>query len=280
MIVFPNAKINLGLNIVEKRNDGFHNIETVFYPIVLRDILEVIANKKYKTGEEKAIFSTSGNIIPSDGKDNLCVKAYNLLAAKYQLPPVKIHLHKAIPTGAGLGGGSADAAFMIKLLNAKFELKLTELEQVELARKLGSDCAFFIKNKPVYATEKGDIFQAIKFSLSGFYLVLVYPPVHVSTVDAYAGVIPQQAGSNLQLDIKKDVSEWKAVIKNDFEKSVFKKYPVIEEVKNNLYKLGASYAAMSGSGSCLYGIFKNDIDTQSYFKNCFVWKAKITSEQF
>lgn len=275
MIIFPNAKINIGLNIVEKRNDGFHNIETVFYPISLRDILEVIENKKYNIGEEKVLFTSSGNIIPSDGKDNLSVKAYKLLSEKYKLPPVKIHLHKIIPTGAGLGGGSADAAFMIKLLNTKFELNIGEEEQIEFAKKLGSDCAFFINNKPIYATEKGDVFQDIQISLSGYYLVLVYPPVHVSTADAYAGVVPQKAKSNLQLDIKRDISEWRGLVKNDFEKSIFNKYPVIEEVKNNLYKLGASYASMSGSGSSVFGIFKNEIDTENYFKDCFVWKEKL-----
>ncbi len=280
MIIFPNAKINLGLNIVEKRNDGFHNIETVFYPIPLCDILEIIENEKYNIGEEKVLFTSSGNIIPSDGKDNLCVKAYRFLSEKFNLPPVKIHLHKVIPTGAGLGGGSADAAFMIKLLNANFELNIGEDEQIVFAKKLGSDCAFFIKNKPLFATEKGDVFQDIKILLSGYYLVLICPPVHVSTTDAYAGVVSQKAESNLRLNIKKDISEWKDLIKNDFEKSVFKKYPAIEEIKNNLYKLGASYASMSGSGSSVFGIFKNEIDTENYFQYCFVWKEKITSEQF
>ena len=273
MINFPNAKINLGLNIIEKRNDGFHNIETFFYPVHLYDVLEVVENKERKSGLR---LSSSGNIIPGSITDNLCIKVYDLLSKHHQLPPVNIHLHKIIPTGAGLGGGSADAAFFIKLLDQKFLLKLSDNEMRKYASQLGSDCAFFIENKPCFASGKGDVLEEISFSLIGYTLVIVCPPVHVSTAEAYSGVIPKKS----DVDMKSLLSvlyikEWKENLKNDFEVSVFKKYPQIEPIKNNLYDAGAVYASLSGSGSAVYGLFESKPDLNNLFPGCGVWIKRL-----
>jgi 4-diphosphocytidyl-2-C-methyl-D-erythritol kinase len=249
MIVFPNAKINIGLNITEKRADGYHNLETIFYPVKINDALEAIITPQLN-------FSSSGITIPGDGANNLCIKAYELIKLDHDLPALEIHLHKHIPIGAGLGGGSADAAFFIKLLNQQFGLDLTVEAMQNYARQLGADCAFFIENKPVYAFEKGDQFEPIKLDLSKYVIVLVMPPVHVSTADAYSGVKPEPAAESLKDLIKLPVSEWKGRIKNDFEKSVIGKYPLIGEVKQALYEAGALYASMSGSGASVFGIFE------------------------
>lgn len=273
MLVFPNAKINLGLNIVEKRKDGFHNIETVFYPIPVFDMLEAVVNESSSSG---ILFSSSGNNIPGDQKDNICIKAYDLLSKHHQLPAVKIHLHKIIPTGAGLGGGSSDAAFFIKLLDQKFLLNLSENEMMNYAAQLGSDCSFFIMNQPCYASGKGELLNKISFSLNGYFLVLVCPPVHVSTAEAYNGVVPKPA----DLDLKSLLSagklkDWRKNLKNDFELSVFKRYPQIEIVKNKLYNEGAIYASMSGSGSSVYGLFENKPSLNGIFNDCSVWIKKL-----
>ncbi|WCT14137.1 4-(cytidine 5'-diphospho)-2-C-methyl-D-erythritol kinase [Mucilaginibacter jinjuensis] len=249
MIVFPNAKINIGLNITEKRADGYHNLETVFYPVKINDALEAITAPQLN-------FSSSGINIPGDGANNLCIKAYELVKLDHNLPALDIHLHKHIPIGAGLGGGSADAAFFIKLLNQQFGLNLSVEAMQNYARQLGADCAFFIENKPVYAFEKGDQFEQVELDLSKYVIVLVMPPVHVSTADAYSGVKPEQAAESLKDLIKLPVTEWKDRIKNDFEKSVTGKYPLIGEVKQSLYEAGALYASMSGSGASVFGVFE------------------------
>jgi 4-diphosphocytidyl-2-C-methyl-D-erythritol kinase len=249
MIVLPNAKINIGLNITEKRPDGYHNLETVFYPLKINDALEAIIAPQLN-------FTSSGITIPGDSESNLCIKAYELVKSDHGLPPLKIHLHKHIPIGAGLGGGSADAAFFIKLLNQQFGLKLTVDAMQNYARQLGADCAFFIENKPVYAFDKGDQFEPIELDLSKYVIVLVMPPVHVSTADAYSGVKPEPSAASLKDLIKLPVTEWKSHIKNDFEKSVIAKFPLIGEVKQTLYDAGALYASMSGSGASVFGIFE------------------------
>jgi 4-diphosphocytidyl-2-C-methyl-D-erythritol kinase len=249
MIVFPNAKINIGLNITEKRTDGYHNLETVFYPVKINDALEAIIAPQLN-------FSFSGITIPGDGANNLCIKAYELVKLDHGLPALDIHLYKHIPIGAGLGGGSADAAFFIKLLNQHFGLNLSVEAMQSYARQLGADCAFFIENKPVYAFDKGDQFEPIELDLSKYVIVLVMPPVHVSTADAYSGVNPEVAAKSLKDLINLPVSEWKGRIKNDFEKSVIGKYPLIGEVKQSLYEVGALYASMSGSGASVFGIFE------------------------
>jgi len=253
MIIFPNAKINIGLNVIGRRPDGYHDLETIFYPIKINDALEIIE-------ADKLSFESSGLEIPGRVEDNLCIKGYHLLKKDFDLPPVKIHLHKHIPIGAGLGGGSADAAFFIRLLNKKFNLGLTDDQMIDYARKLGADCAFFIKNKPVFAFDKGDEFESIKLDLSNYKIVLVMPPVHVSTGEAYGGVKPAPVNLSLMELIYKPVAEWKNFIKNDFEVSVFKNHPMIRGVKASLYEAGAIYASMSGSGASVFGIFDKTPD--------------------
>lgn len=248
MIAFPNAKINIGLHITERRADGYHNLETIFYPVAIRDVLEVIE-------APQVTFSSTGIEIPGEHDENLCLRAYRLLKNDFDVPSVQIHLHKHIPIGAGLGGGSSDAAFFIKLMNDKFGLQLTDEQMEAYCRRLGADCAFFIKNMPVFAYGKGDEFEKISIQLNGYHMVLVKPPVHVSTGEAYAGVNPQKSAIELRQVVSKPVLEWKEFIKNDFEASVFRRYPSISSIKAALYDAGAIYASMSGSGSSVYGIF-------------------------
>lgn len=252
MILFPNAKINIGLNILSRREDGFHNLETIFYPLAVRDALEVVEADQLK-------FTSSGLEIPGNPTDNLCLKAYDLLSKNYELPPVHIHLHKHIPIGAGLGGGSADASFFIRLMNEKFELGMDTLQMEAYASRLGSDCAFFIQNKPALAHGKGDQLQTIELDLSNYFIILVMPVVQVSTSDAYRGVRPAVMENSLADLIKLPVEAWKAIIKNDFEPSVFLQYPIIAEIKSKLYSAGALYASMSGSGSSVFGIFEKEL---------------------
>ena len=252
MIQFPNAKINIGLNILSRREDGFHNLETIFYPLAVRDALEVVEADQLK-------FTSSGLEIPGNPTDNLCLKAYDLLSKDYKLPPVHIHLHKHIPIGAGLGGGSADASFFIRLMNEKFELGMDAAQMEAYASKLGSDCAFFVQNKPALAHGKGDQLQTIELDLSNYFIILVMPVVQVSTSDAYRGIRPAAMESSLADLIKLPVEAWKAVIKNDFEPSVFLQYPIIAEIKSKLYSAGALYACMSGSGSSVFGIFEKEL---------------------
>jgi len=253
MIIFPNAKINIGLNVINRRPDSYHNLETVFYPIKINDALEIIE-------ADKLSFQSSGLAIPGRVEDNLCIKGYYLLKKDFNLPPIKIHLHKHIPIGAGLGGGSADAAFFIRLLNQSFSLGLSDDGMTGYARQLGADCAFFIKNKPVFAFDRGDEFEPIKLDLSSYKIVLVMPPVHVSTAEAYNGVKPAPVKQSLMEIIYLPVAEWKNYIKNDFEISVFKNHPSIRGVKAALYEAGAIYVSMTGSGASVFGIFEHTPD--------------------
>jgi 4-diphosphocytidyl-2-C-methyl-D-erythritol kinase len=256
MIIFPNAKINIGLNVIDRRDDGYHNIETIFYPLInIKDALEIIE-------ADKLSFESSGLDIPGRVEDNLCIKGYHLLKKDFDLPPVKIHLHKHIPIGAGLGGGSADAAFFIRLLNQNFNLGLKDDQMLGYARQLGADCAFFIQNKPVFAFDKGDEFEPVKLDLSNYKIVLVMPPVHVSTAEAYGGVKPSPTKTSLMELIYRPVAEWKNHIKNDFELSIFKNHPEIRGVKAALYEAGALYASMSGSGASVFGIFDKTPDLE------------------
>lgn len=266
MITFPNAKINIGLNIIEKRSDGFHNLETVFYPINLSDILEFIPIDGNET-----IFENSGLEIDGNPNDNLCVKAYDLLKADFDLPSVKIHLHKIIPFGAGLGGGSSDAAFMLKSINEQFNLSLSNEKLKEYASKLGADCSFFIENKPSFGIDKGDVLTEIELDLKDYHFVIVKPNIHVPTAVAYSNVKPKFPKIRLQEAIKQPIETWKNNITNDFENSIFKVFPEIENIKNKLYEQGAIYASMSGSGSSVFGIFKDKIDFSKIFSEYFVW---------
>ncbi len=250
MVVFPNAKINIGLNITEKRADGFHNIESIFYPVLdLYDVLEIIESKELK-------FTSSGIEIPGNKNDNLCLKAYHLLKNDFDLLPVHIHLLKMIPIGAGLGGGSSDAAFTLKLLNEKFELQLSDEQLINYARRLGSDCAFFIKNKPVYAFHKGDEFEDIDLSLADFEIKVEYPDIHIGTAEAYAGVVPQSSKFDLKKIKISEIESWKLNVKNDFEDSIFQNHSAIKQLKEKLYSDGALYASMTGSGSAVFGVFR------------------------
>lgn len=255
MISFPNAKINLGLNIVGKRADGYHNLETIFYPIPLEDILEI---EVLDHTEKPFELSISGIPIKGNLANNLVVKAYLLLKEKYNLPPIHIYLHKNIPSGAGLGGGSSDAAFMLKLLNDTFELNLTTTELEEHAAKLGADCAFFIQNKPTFAEGIGNIFSSIELNLSGYQIFLIKPDVFISTAMAFSNIKPHQPELNLKEIIQKPISQWHKWMANDFEESIFKEIPELGKIKEELYQAGAIYASMSGAGSSIYGIFKDN----------------------
>lgn len=255
MICFPNIKINLGLNVINRRTDGFHNIETIFYPVRYTDILEVIEDKKQS---EQIVFTSGG--LPIDGKneDNLIVRAYNLLHQDIGLPKVKVHLHKIIPMGAGLGGGSSDAAYMITLLNTKFELKLTKEQMETYAAQLGSDCAFFIGNQPAYAYGRGHELEPIDVQLTGYYLVLLQTGLHSGTALAYQNVKRRgvlDADCSLKVNIERPVAQWKEFIENDFEHSVFQALPLLATLKTALYESGAIYASMSGSGSSMFALY-------------------------
>ena len=252
MISFPNAKINIGLRVLHKRRDGFHELESIFYPVGVKDVLEIIESKELK-------FSSSGIAIPGNESDNLCLKAYELIRRDFDLPPVHIQLHKHIPIGAGLGGGSADASFLIRLVNHKFKLEMDSVKMESIASELGSDCAFFIRNVPSYARGRGEVLDPIELDLGNYNLVLVMPQVHVSTADAFRGIIPGEPSHNLLDLIRKPVEDWKDLILNDFEGSVLKKYPQIQTIKSALYDAGAVYASMSGSGAAVYGIFNDDV---------------------
>jgi len=249
MVFFPNAKINLGLNIVEKRADGYHNIESVFMPIPIYDALEITENLT------ETIFSSSGIPIPDNGEPNLVERAWLLLKEEFDIPTVDLDLLKKIPIGAGLGGGSADAASCILGLNKIFNLKITEEKISTIASKLGADCAFFIKNKPVFAEGVGDQFTPIEVNLKGKHFVVIYPNIHVSTPEAYKHVKPRGVGKSIKEILKQPVKSWKGELINDFEYSVFQQYPFIQEVKNELYSNGALYASLSGSGSTVFGVF-------------------------
>lgn len=274
MLVFPNAKINLGLNITEKRPDGYHNLETIFYPVPVEDALEInILN----AGNEKFRLHRAGLEIAGETENNLVVKAYRLLDARFNLPPIDIHLFKHIPSGAGLGGGSADAAFMLKLLNEKFHLELTTAELEEYAARLGADCAFFVRNQPTYAEGIGNIFSPIAFSLKGYQIWLVKPDIFVSTKDAFARIRPHHPDRSLKDIVQLPVEEWKGLMVNDFEESVFPQFPAIGEIKEEMYRQGAIYASMSGSGSSVYGIFKEDapLPEVNFGEKAFVYKGKL-----
>lgn len=253
MIVFPNAKINIGIDIIRRRTDGYHDIETVFYPIRLYEALEALP-------ASSNAFTSSGLPIPGGEQQNLCLRAYALMAGDLQLPPLRIHLHKAIPIGAGLGGGSSDAAFFIRLVNEQFNLRLHEEQMRGYARMLGSDCAFFIADRPAFASGRGDELQAVALDLSRFHIALVMPPVHVSTASAYSGVMPAMPVQPLRELIGRPVADWKGLIHNQFEPSVFRAFPQIAALKEALYDAGAVYASMSGSGASVFGIFEKKPD--------------------
>lgn len=253
MISFPNAKINLGLNIVERRPDGYHNIETVFYPVPLTDVLEIVPANGCDTA-----LTCHGNAVDCPVEKNLVMRAYRLLQQRFDLPQVEMHLYKHIPDGAGLGGGSSDAAHAMVMLNKMFDLQVTDAELAAMAATLGADCAFFIYNRPMMATGIGDVLSPVEVNLSGKTLLLVKPAVGVDTRTAYSRVTPHAPASSLSDTVKLPVAAWDGLLINDFEVSVFAALPQLWLIKARLLDAGAQYAAMSGSGSTVFGIFDDD----------------------
>lgn len=251
MVIFPFCKINLGLNIIAKRADGYHNLETCFYPLPVHDVLEIV---------RAGAFNCTVTGLPVDGnpEDNLCVKAYRLLAAAHSLPPVHIYLHKNIPSGAGLAGGSSDAAHTLILLNRKFGLQLTDEQLADYALQLGSDCPFFIYNTPMLGSGRGEVLKPAAISLNDYTVVLAIPGIHISTREAFSGIVPQRPEHTVADILQQPVALWKNRLVNDFEQTVFKQHPTLAGIKNTLYEHGALYASLTGTGSVVYGLFKKN----------------------
>ena len=266
MITFPNAKINIGLNILRKRADEFHDIESLFYPVAFFDVLELVKSKDFE-------FKSTGLGIPGYSDNNLCIKAYNIIKNDYSIGNVKMHLHKVIPMGSGLGGGSSNGAFCINMLNELFELNIPIKKRINYAAQLGSDCPFFIENRSAFATGKGEILRPFNVDLSGKWIILVNPNLHVSTADAFSGVTVDDSKTDLIDNLTSPLSSWKESIINKFETSVFRKYPQIESLKKEFYNSGAVYASMTGSGSTIYGIF--DQEPTVSFNQFFTWKGRL-----
>ena len=270
MVVFPNAKINLGLRVTRKRDDGYHDIETIFYTVRWCDILEAIPDNS--PGAKSISLTVTGNNSLS-AEDNLCARAYDLLSKDFRLPPVKAWLHKIIPIGAGLGGGSSDAAFMLTLLNKLFSLGISNNKMKQYALSLGSDCSFFVDNKPAFAGGRGEVMAEIPQVLKNYFTFIVKPGFSVSTAEAYRMVIPVRPETSLKDLISLPVSEWKNKIVNDFETPLAEKYPEINFIKRKFYESGALFALMSGSGSCVYGIYKTEADVSNLFPGYQCWKG-------
>ncbi len=267
MVAFPFCKINLGLSILSKRTDGFHSIETCFYPVPWTDVLEIIPS-------DELTFTASG--IPIDGElsSNLCLKAYYVLQRDFNLSPVKIHLHKIIPMGAGLGGGSADAAFTLTLLNQLFELKLTIKQLKIYASRLGSDCGFFLERKPQLGEGRGEELSEVSVDLKNKFLIIVKPDIHISTQEAYAGIKVKSPKNRVKEVVEKQpLPKWRDHLVNDFEESIFEKFPVISQIKKSLYSKGATYSSMSGSGSSVFGIFEKPVDLELNFQRSIYWSG-------
>lgn len=249
MVSFPPCKINLGLRIVFKRPDGYHDLETCFYPVPWTDALEVIH-------APETSFAYSGHVIPGDPGTNLCVRAYEMLRHDFGIGPVSVHLHKVLPMGAGLGGGSSDGAYMLRMLNSLFALNLTTPQLLEYAAKLGSDCPFFILDGPMIGKGRGEKLTPCDPVLKGTYAVLLKPDLHISTAAAFSGIVPRQPSNSIDTVVKADPATWKNDLHNDFEGSLFPRYPVLGETKKLLYDAGAYYASLSGTGATVYGLFK------------------------
>lgn len=279
MLTFPCCKLNLGLNIVAKRKDGYHDIETVFYPVPLTDALEIKKMDERFPSDFPCDLKVTGNIVECEEQNNLVVKAYHLLASDYELPRIHVHLCKRIPSQAGLGGGSADAAFMIRLLDERFRLNMGNAEMERYAAKLGADCAFFINAEPSYATGRGDVLAPIGEEwpgLQGWWLALIKPAVAVSTAEAYANVTPHKPTKNCRNIVCQPIETWKDELINDFEPSVFAKLPILANVKEQLYAQGAVYASMSGSGSTVFGLYREQPQgLEELFPQCFATVLKL-----
>jgi 4-diphosphocytidyl-2-C-methyl-D-erythritol kinase len=271
MITFPNAKINLGLSITTRRSDGFHTVETVLIPIPFRDILEIVPT------DQETTISYSGLPIPGDPARNLVLQAIDQIRTAYSIPNVRLHLHKNIPMGAGLGGGSSDAAFALKTLNDLFSLDIPENVLKDYAGKLGSDCPFFIENQPSLAQGKGDRTTPMPVNLEGLNLILVFPGIHIETKKAYSWIKPSVKTHPLKEIVSMDIKEWKKFLVNDFESVVFDRYPALSRIKQTLYEKGALYAALSGSGSALFGLFDSGkkLPDKDDFPACTFWRGKL-----
>lgn len=267
MIRFAPCKINLGLHVIEKRQDGYHNLETCFFPVPWYDVIEVVPG-------EVTQLTMSGIEVQGDPGANLCMRAYELLRSVCALPPVAMHLHKSIPTGAGLGGGSADGAHMLRALNDRFELKLSQADLLAYAAQLGSDCPFFLFDEPMLGTGRGEVLSPVAVTLKAYFLVVVKPPVHVSTAEAYAGIEPKIPRYGLRDVLARPLHTWRDILVNDFEQSVFRKFPQLGEIKDHLYALGARYASMSGSGAAVFGIFEEPVDLRSRFGAALQWAGR------
>ena len=259
MLTFPNAKLNLGLYVTARRPDGFHNLESVFVPLPWTDALEILPTPPGPANAPKADRQTSltltGRPIPGAPETNLSLRAYELLRADFSLPPVQMHLHKVVPIGAGLGGGSSDAAFALSALDKVFNLTLPLETLLSYARRLGSDCAFFLENRPVLAVEKGDVFEPISLNLAGTAVVVIYPNLHISTAEAYGAITPRPPRHALRAALAQPLETWRHTVTNDFEDALTPHHPVLAEVKSALYAAGAAYASLSGSGSAVYGLW-------------------------
>ena len=264
MINFPIAKINLGLNVVSKRDDGYHNLETVFYPVPIKDALEVFPMEDGFPSDVRCDLKVTNLFIDGDEQKNLVVKAYNMIAQDYELPRVHVHLYKYIPTQAGMGGGSSNCAYMIRLLNEMFSLGMSDEKMIGYAARLGADCAFFIKAQPAYAEGIGEKLQPISIDLSGCKMLVVRPNIPVSTKEAFSLITPQVPKKNCQDIVRQPIETWKDELVNDFERSVFAIHPEIGRLKEMMYEQGAVYAAMSGSGSSVFGLFSDTPDEKSF----------------
>ena len=252
MVIFPKAKINIGLRITGKRSDGFHNIETIFYPVGLCDAIEFITQENPLKEDNLVLTGFQSDLSPAD---NLVIKAVIKIREIKNIPFLKIHLLKAIPAGAGLGGGSSDASTMLKSLNRYFNLGI-EIEKLkEISLQLGSDCPFFIESNPCFAEGRGELMYPVNPLREGFHLIIINQGIHINTKEAYSGCTPKPPDTNLRELYNLDISKWKDLIINDFEESIFRKHPQIAELKKSLYDMGAVYCSMSGSGSTVYGIF-------------------------
>jgi len=267
MVTFPNCKINLGLNILQKRDDGYHNIETVFYPLPIYDALEVISSPIHETN-----FNNTG-IFTGEHENNLCLKAYYLLKKDFpELPPINMHLHKAVPIGAGLGGGSADATFTLLLLNKKYNLNISEIKLYEYALLLGSDCPFFLFNSACLASSRGEILEPVKLSLSGYKILIINPGIHINTKQIFKKITPAVPCRKIREIIQQPLSVWKNELVNDFEKVVFPAFPEIKKIKEKMYQQGAVYAQMTGTGSTVFAIFNVDTEINFPIKENYYYK--------
>ena len=269
MIHFASAKINIGLRVLNKRIDGYHNIDSVFYPIPLYDVLEIGQSSKFQ-------YKNTGLIVKGDIHDNLIYKAWEKLNAIYKIPPISVHLHKAIPMGAGLGGGSSDATCVLKMMNSLFALKVSEAKLLRLANELGADCPFFIREIPMHVEGTGEILSPIDIDLSAYYIVIVKPNLHIDTTNAFSKVKIEGESAFLDLSVINDVSKWSKEFSNSFEFHLFNEYPILSSIKESLYASGALYASMSGSGSAIYGIFQEEPKLANDWSDHFVWQSSLS----